>query len=889
MRSSGPENRQQARGERGGFAPGYVMVLIAGVAGMALIGGQSWRVDADALASTPDAVPAADTRSGAPAVAVAVRLPLHSIGTNPSVPDVQALVNTYCVTCHNEVSAVAGMVLDTVDATQPGNNPQIWEKVITKLRAGTMPPAGMPRPEIAAYEEAAAWLEGELDRAWLASPNPGRINGIHRLNRMEYNNAIRDLLALDVDVRELLPGDETADGGFDNMAGTLTISTAHMERYLSVARQLTRMAVGLPPANADYHVFRVNELLQQTDLMNEELPLGSRGGMAVPYHFPADGEYTIKVKLTTNYAEYIRGMGWPQLIDFRIDGKLVKRVSVGGEAAAYRPAASTYEGAGQPGFQGDWEWEAYMQGGATEPLEVRTFVPGGPHTVGVSFPMYMWESELRFFPQPPVREWGRTGKYNTYYMGYAGVNEVMISGPYEVAGPALDTPSRRAIFTCEPKAPSEEEECASQVLERMARRAYRRPVVPADMATLMEFFRQGLTDGGSFDTGIQFALERLLVDPDFLLRVYRDPPSRVLPEQQDGNGSSAAAAGDVYPLSDLEVASRISFFLWSSIPDETLLQLAEQKRLKEPAVLREQVRRMLADPRAAQALTVGFADQWLNVRVLEEKVADEVLHPLFDHNLLEAFQLETEMFVASTIEEDKSILDLLNADYTFVNERLARHYNIPDVYGSRMRRVKLPDMEQRGGLLAHGGLLALTAYPNRTSPVIRGKWLLDNILGSPVPNPPANVNASLAEGGAAQAATIRERLAQHRNNPVCATCHATMDPLGFALESFDATGAWRTVDEKGLPVDNIGTWPSGLEIKGFTGLRSMLLDKREMFVRNLTEKLMTYALGRRVEYFDRPTVRKIARDAEAANYTWSSIITGIVESPAFLMRAPATD
>jgi hypothetical protein len=503
--------------------------------------------------------------------------------------------------------------------------------------------------------------------------------------------------------------------------------------------------------------------------------------------------------------------------------------------------------------------------------------------------MYMWESELRFFPQPPVREWGRTGKYNTYYMGYAGMNEVMISGPFEVAGAAQDTPSRRAIFVCEPKAPSDEEACASQILERMARRAYRRPVMPADMSTLVGFFRQGRSDGGSFDTGIQFALERLLVDPDFLLRVYRDPPARVLPEQQDSDGSSSDAAGDAYPLTDLEVASRLSFFLWSSIPDETLLQLAEQKKLKEPAVLREQVRRMLADPRAAQALTVGFADQWLNVRVLEEKVADEVLHPLFDHNLLEAFQLETEMFVASTIEEDKSILDLLNADYTFVNERLARHYNIPDVYGSRMRRVKLPDMEQRGGLLAHGGLLALTAYPNRTSPVIRGKWLLDNILGSPVPNPPANVNASLAEGGAAQAATIRERLAQHRNNPVCATCHATMDPLGFALESFDATGAWRTVDEKGLPVDNIGTWPSGLEIKGFTGLRSMLLDKREMFVRNLTEKLMTYALGRRVEYFDRPTVRKIARDAEAANYTWSSIITGIVESPAFLMRAPATD
>jgi hypothetical protein len=459
-----------------------------------------------------------------------------------------------------------------------------------------------------------------------------------------------------------------------------------------------------------------------------------------------------------------------------------------------------------------------------------------------------------------------------------------------MGGVVKDTPSRREIFVCEPSALSEEDACAAQILERIARRAYRRPVVQDDMTTLMSFFRQGRTDGGSFDTGIQFALERLLVDPDFLLRVYRDPAQRVLPEQQDGDRSSgSAAAADPYPLTDLEVASRLSFFLWSTIPDEPLLELAEQKRLREPGVLRQQVERMLADPRASRALTIGFANQWLNVRVLEEKVADEVLHPLFDQNLLEAFTLETEMFVASTIEEDQSVLNLLQSDYTFVNERLAKHYNIPDVYGSRMRRVTLPDLQQRGGLLAHGGLLALTAYPNRTSPVIRGKWLLDNILGSPVPLPPANVNASLAEGAQAQAATIRERLAAHRNNAVCATCHATMDPLGFALESFDATGAWRTTDEKGRPVDNVGTWPDGTEIQGFTGLRTMLLDKREMFVRNLTEKLMTYALGRRVDYYDRPAVRKIARDAAVANYTWSSIIAGIVESPAFLMRAPATN
>jgi mono/diheme cytochrome c family protein len=873
-----------------GFTTGNGLLLMAGALGMALVvAGQRWAAEAPSLASLDPSA----RNTGSFSAADPIR-PTVSANAAPERAraarevDLQAVVNTYCVTCHNKTAQVAGLVLDSLDASRPGLNPQVWERVVTKLRAGTMPPAGMPRPDDTTYVAAAEWLEAELDRAWEANPNPGRINSVHRLNRMEYNNAVRDLLGVDMDVRDLLPGDETADGGFDNMAGTLTISTAHMERYMSVARQLSRMAVGLPPKGPDYQVYRINELLLQNDLMSEDLPLGSRGGMAVHHYFPADGEYTIRVKLTTNYAEYIRGMGWPQQIDVRIDGKLVQRLTAGGDAQAYRAASSTYEGAGEPGFQGDLEWEAYMQSGAQAGLEVRTFVPGGTHVVGVSFPMNMWESELRFFPQPPVREWGRTGKYNTYYMGYAGINEVMVTGPFEMTAARQDTPSRRAIFVCEPKAVDEEEGCATRILERMAHRAYRRPVVAEDMRTLMDFFRQGRADGGSFDAGIQFALERLLVDPDFLLRVYRDPV-RTTSDALDGDDAADQVAG-MYPLNDLELASRLSFFLWTSIPDETLLDLAEKKQLKNPAVLREQVRRMLADPRAAQALTIGFANQWLNVRVLEEKVADEVLYPTFDDNLLNAFRLETEMFVANTIREDASVLDLLRADYTFVNERLAKHYNIPGVYGSRMRRITLPDLNQRGGVLAHGGLLALTSYPNRTSPVIRGKWLLDNILGSPVPNPPANVNVSLEQSGATEAATtIRERLAHHRTNPICATCHATMDPLGFALESFDATGAWRTTDEKGLPVDNVGNWPSGQQINGFTGLRSLLLEKREMFARNLTEKLMTYALGRRVEHFDRPTVRKIVREAEATDYKWSSIVTGIVESPAFLMRASAAN
>ncbi len=855
---------------RAGYAMSHSLLIAAGLAGLM-------------LTSRP--------ASGPPATAWTPEAPafttLHAgldLAEAPAA-DLPALINTYCVVCHNRVTNTANLGFDTLDLTDPTLRPDVWEKVISKLRTGTMPPGGMPRPDEATYVEVSEYLEGELDRLWAANPNPGRISSIHRLNRTEYNNAIRYLLALEVDVRDLLPGDETADGTFDNLAGTLTISTAHMERYMSVARQLTRMAVGLPPPAPDFKIFRVDELLKQTDLMSEDLPLGSRGGMAMRHHFPADGEYLLKVNLTTNYAEYLKGMGWPQQIDFRLDGELLGRLTSGGEALQYRPAAGSYEGAGQPGFEGDWEWEAYMQGEADDNLEVRTFIEGGPHIVGVSFPMYMFESET-LLPQPPLREWGKTLKDDATYMGYQGLNDLMIQGPYQMAGPADNTASRAAIFVCEPQAESEERACATTILTRMARFAYRRTVTPDDVRTLMEFYDQGRREGESFDAGIQFALERALVDPDFLLRVYRDPPS-LGDEEQDGQGRERPAA-NTYPLSDFEVASRLSFFLWSSIPDEELLDVAEQGRLTDPPVLRAQVLRMLADSRAAEALTEGFASQWLNLRVLEDQVADEDLYPSYDHNLLEAMRLEVEMFVASTIEEDRSVLDLLSADYTFVNERLARHYRIPDVYGSRMRRVDLPDLSQRGGLLAQSGLLALTSYPNRTSPVVRGKWLLDNILGAPVPAPPADVDTSLEEGEVDANAPIRERLDQHRQNPVCSTCHSRMDPLGFALENFDAVGAWRERDEKGNPVDNKGNWPSGLEIEGFPGLRAMLLDRGELFARNLTGKLMTYALARRLEYFDQPAIREIVRDASTESYRWSAIVTGIVESPGFLMRASAT-
>jgi hypothetical protein len=785
----------------------------------------------------------------------------------------QAILQRYCLTCHNTRLKTGGLALDTLDLSKPEANPDIWERVILKLRARSMPPAGSPRPDVATYQAIASSLESELDRAWAAHPNPGRTSAVHRLNRSEYNNAVRDLFALDMDVKTLLPGDETADGSFDNFADVLTISTAHLERYLSVARQVTRVAVGLPPPAPGLQRFEIPLHVVQNDRQSEDLPFGSRGGIAIPYNFPVDGEYLIKVRLRRQYQDYIMGMGWPQQLDVRLDGKLLKRFIVGGGAKG-RPAAGSYAGDGEPGFAGDPEWEEYMQIGGDAGLELRVPVDAGPRTVAITFVRELWEPEG--LPQPLQR--GRVLTNDQIYMDYASVGSVQIGGPYKITGPAKDTPSRRTIFTCQPRSQSDEKGCATKILSRIARLAYRRPVTDGDMQTLLGFFDSGRRDGGSFDTAVQFALERILVDPDFLLRVFREP-------------STARGAGqaDMYRLSDLEVASRLSFFLWSSIPDQRLLELAERGELARPAILEQQVRRMLADPRATSALVDDFAAQWLNLRRVSEVVVHPDFYPNFDESLLQGFTRETEMFVASTLTEDRSVLDLLRADYTFVNERLARHYGIPGIYGSRFRRVTLPNPAQRGGLLAHGALLATTSYPDRTSPVLRGKWLLDNIFGIAVPPPPPGVDTSFPEiKPGAVPPTIRERLAQHRRNPVCSTCHSTIDPPGFALENFDAIGGWRTVDEGGRPVDAEGTTVSGQKIEGLAGLRAHLLEQPDQFPRTVTEKLLAYALGRRVEYYDRPVVRKIVRDAAASDYRWSSLILGIVKSPPFLMRASAT-
>jgi hypothetical protein len=790
--------------------------------------------------------------------------PAGAVPVIPPASDTRAFLNNYCIGCHNQSLRTAGLAFDTLDAAHPGSEPEVWERVIARLRAGSMPPPGLPRPEAAVYHAVAGELEGDIDRAWATNPNPGRVSAVHRLNRSEYNHAIRDLFDLDLDVKPLLPGDETADGSFDNVADALSISTAHLERYLSVARQVTRLATGLPPTSPTLDRFAIPLHVLQDDRQSEDLPFGSRGGMAIHYNFPVDGEYRIKVHLQRQYQEYIKGMGWPQQLDVRLDGKLLKRFTVGGGAQG-RPAGASYAGDGEPGFAGDPEWEKYMQTGGDAALEVRVPIDAGPRTVGVSFVRELWEPEG--LPQPLQR--GRVITNDHVYMGYANVGAVEIGGPFHAAGPAKDTPSRRAIFVCRPAGEAEERPCAARILSRMARQAYRRPVTQADERTLLEFFESGRREGGSFDHGIQFALERMLVDPDFLLRVHRRPA-----------GSHGAQA--THRLGDLELASRLSFFLWGSIPDERLLELAARGQLANPKTLEKEVRRMLADPRASDALVNDFAAQWLNLRRVEEVVVDPDRYPNYDESLLQAFQRETELFVESTLREDRSVIDLLDADYTFVNERLARHYGIPGIYGSRFRRVALPNRDQRGGLLAQGALLATTSYPDRTSPVLRGKWLLNNIFGSPVPPPPPGVDTNLEDKPGAKTLTMRERLAQHRQNPSCNSCHSAIDPLGFALENFDVIGGWRKTDEAGKPVDAKGALASGMEFEGLTGLRAVLLEQPDQFPRTVTEKLLAYALGRRLEYYDKPAVRQIVRNAADHDYRWSSIILGIVESPTFL-------
>jgi len=781
--------------------------------------------------------------------------PQETILTDSSTREV---LNRYCVTCHNTRLKTAGLTLDTMDVERLGDHAETWEKVVRKLRTRSMPPVGRPRPDKATYTAVASSLETTLDRIAAANPNPGRTTP-HRLNRTEYANAIRDLLGLEVDGRALLPPDD-ADLGFDNMADILSVSPALLERYIFAARKIGRLAVGDPAVEPTTETYPVPKMQFQDQRMSEDLPFGSRGGIAVQHHFVLDAEYDIKIRLRRQLYGYIRGLQNRQQVEVRLDGERVGVFTVGGPPGT--PPPQTFTGV----VQGSREWEDYTLH-ADDDLSVRVSAKSGPKVLGISFVQGRSERDGVLQPRPTAKGLAVSERWSsTSEAPEAAIEHVSVSGPFNATGPG-ETPTRQRIFVCHPMHGAEEESCAREILSSLARRAYRRPVTSDDIDTLVTFYEAGRRTGG-FDTGIQRGLESILVDPEFLFRIERDPVA-----------SPATAA---FPITDLELASRLSFFLWSSIPDDELLDVAVRGQLRTPAVLDQQVRRMLADSRS-QALVDGFVMQWLSLRRLDRVVPTPDLFPEFDDNLREAFQQEAKIFVGSQLREDQSVVDLLRADYTFVNARLARHYGIPNVYGNRFRRVTFDD-GTRGGLLGLGSILTVTSYPTRTSPVLRGQWLLEHILGAPPPPPPPDVPGLPDEGESGRWASVRERLEQHRKNPVCANCHAPMDPLGFALEHFDAIGQWRASGETGAPIDASGLFPDGTEFYGLAGLKKVLLNEHEQFVQTVTEKLTTYALGRGVQYYDMPAVRSIIREAAPHDYRWSSLVLGIVKSTPFQMR-----
>lgn len=769
----------------------------------------------------------------------------------------------YCATCHNEKRKTGGLSIDGLDLTNAGRDAEVWEKIARKFRTHEMPPPGAPRPDKATYAAVTSLLENALDAAAEAHPNPGRVP-VHRLNRTEYANAVRDLLDIDIDARSLLAAEGSEQEGFDNVASVLSVSPALLENYLSAARMISRLAVGDTGRKPVVDTFKVELGMVQDEQMGDDLPFGSRGGIAVPYQFPVDGEYLIKIELKRQLYDYIIGMGEQHEVDIRVDGVLVKKFKVGGEGKGMT-TPENFAG----NTPGDPEWEHYMLN-ADEHLEVRTPVKSGPHTVGVSFVRRLWEPEGIL--QPLQTGFGRTT--NELYFGYPAVKTVSIGGPFKVTG-AGDSPSRRRIFMCTPKDGASEEPCARKILTALATRAYRRPVTDSEVQILLDFYRAGRTDE-NFETGTQRGVERVLAAPSFLFRISRPPAS----------APAGAAARQAYRLNDLDLASRLSFFLWSSIPDAELLEAATRGALKDPAVLERQVRRMLRDPRS-QALVEGFATRWLELGKLAGTVPDTHLYPEFDENLREAMKMETELFVGSQLREDRHVTELLSSDYTFANERLAKHYGIPNVYGNHFRRVQLGD-GVRGGLLGQASVLTVTSYPNRTSVVIRGRWLLANMLGAPPPPPPLDVPALKEPGAEGQPKSLRERMEVHRKNPACASCHQRMDPLGFSLENFDAVGKWRTQAD-GVEVDPEATLPDGARFAGIGGLRAFMLSNKEDFVRTLSGKLLAYAVGRGVEYHDMPAIRKITRQAAGTGYRWSSVILGVVNSTPFSMGMPIDD
>jgi mono/diheme cytochrome c family protein len=752
----------------------------------------------------------------------------------------QSLLNEYCITCHNAQARTGDLALDEMDLTQVPQDGPIWERVVRKVRGGLMPPASARRPEEAALNGLASYLETTLDQEASANPEPGRAS-LHRLNRAEYGNAIRDLLDLEVDVAELLPADDEAYG-FDNIADVLRVSPLLLEQYLTASRSISELAVGDPESATISAVYRVPPNLSQIDHI-EGLPLGTRGGTLIRHNFPLDAEYNFSVFLLRNVLGYMKGLEWPHQLEITIDGERVFLAPVGGDAdnemsdANFAAAAETID----------------------ERLKARIPVTAGPHDVGVTFIRKSYSES-----HEPLQN--HTRDHDLQNMnGVPLVDYVDITGPFAVTGPG-DTPSRRRIFTCNPASTDRQQQCAEQILSTLARRAYRRSIDDDDLDLIMSFFETGQNAGG-FESGIQRGLRLILSSPEFLFRSEPDP--------------EGIDPGGIYQLEDLALASRLSFFLWSSIPDDELLSLAIEGRLSDATVYQQQVRRMMADPKA-DAMVENFAGQWLFLRNLQSSSPDPLLFPNFDENLKQAFRTETELFFGSVMRDDQSLLDLISADYTFVNEKLARHYGINDVYGSNFRRVTIPDVNRRG-LLGHGSVLTITSMPNRTSPVLRGKWILENILGTPPPAPPPDVPALDENEPGREARSVRERMEEHRSNPVCASCHTMIDPAGLALENFDAIGRWRTKEAGGV-VDTAGQLVDGTPVDGPIALREALMDRSDQFVRTLTEKMLTYALGRGMEPYDMPVVRAITKDSSENDYRFSSLVMGIVNSMPFRSR-----
>jgi hypothetical protein len=736
----------------------------------------------------------------------------------------------YCDTCHSGPKARAKLNVETLDLANLDVDGGTWEKVLRKLRSREMPPSGAPRPDNATYELLVKAIETERDRVSETKPNPGRPT-LHRLNRAEYANAVRDILAVDIDAVDLLPADDIGYG-FDNIGDVLTVSPSLLERYLLAASKISRSAVGDVNMPQTFQTYTVPHALRQEDRMNDAMPIGSRGGTAVQHSFPVDGEYEISIGLQRARDDSVLGLGKDRKLDLRFDDKRLELFTV---------AANAKAGLGS-GDDPDAK------------LKVRMPVKAGTHSI------------VAAFLKDTVLPEGIIVKPRDAQTFFEGVGTISVAGPFNVQGPG-DTASRGKIFICHPTAAADEQACAEKIIANLARRAYRRPIAADDLPQLVALYKLGAQNGG-FESGIRLALQKILVSPEFLFRVELDPPG--------------VAAGTVHRVSDIELASRLSFFLWSSIPDEELLAVAERGGLSDPATLEAQVKRLMADPRS-QTLVKNFAGQWLFLRNVSGIQPDTTAFPFFDENLRQAMQKETELVIDSTLREDRSVADLLTTDYTFVNQRLAEHYGMKGIYGSDFRRVAISD-PKRQGLLGQASIMTVTSYPDRTAPTIRGKWVLEQLLGTPPPPPPANVPA-LKDDSTVKVLTMRQRMEEHRASPQCAVCHRMMDPLGFALENFDGLGRWRDADgEEGTgAIDSSGVLPDGTAFDGPTGLRDVLVKRRTLFVETFTERLLTYALGRGVEQYDYPVVRKIVREAQPNDYRWSAIILGIVKSKPFQM------